>query len=373
MTQLSQYSGNLTEVPYGHDLAELNVDARAYIRVYTQIATSGTSTLPNLWQFMLIVIGALALLLGITSLSMHVIQRRRRAALRRRVISGDVDLEALGIRRLTVPQEAIDKMPMFCYHCDEPTPAGPGEAADTFRHSQPNTASAEQDSLTLTEASKEEVAVAGLSNLTHAGPKYRAEAQPTCPICLEEYESGLTTVRELPCHHIYHPECIDTFLANNSSLCPMCKKSAMPTGACPVDITNNMVRRERALRRLRSRITINEDGTTVDRPNWRRRSVNHVLDLGRAVFSNSPDVPYRRRTETNGNVQMQTRQLSGTIGDSGTIQHTANIGDGRPPTSSSQPREVVAQQRVHELLESSPPVEDEDGRRPSRCKPISLW
>ena len=77
--------------------------------------------------------------------------------------------------------------------------------------------------------------------------------QPTCPICLDDFEANQTTVRELPCRHIFHPDCIDQFLLCNSSLCPMCKQSVLPIGACPVNITNVMVRRERHINQMRAR------------------------------------------------------------------------------------------------------------------------
>jgi hypothetical protein len=82
---------------------------------------------------------------------------------------------------------------------------------------------------------------------------FPAFSQPTCPICLDDFEPGETQVRELPCRHIYHPECIDPFLLRTSSLCPMCKESVLPRGYCPTRITNVMVRRERILRRMRNR------------------------------------------------------------------------------------------------------------------------
>ncbi len=62
---------------------------------------------------------------------------------------------------------------------------------------------------------------------------------------------AVTTIRELPCLHFLHPKCIDSFLSNNSSLCPMCEKSTLPLGYCPVKITNTMVTREHAIRRMR--------------------------------------------------------------------------------------------------------------------------
>ncbi|KGG51847.1 hypothetical protein DI09_25p70 [Mitosporidium daphniae] len=43
-----------------------------------------------------------------------------------------------------------------------------------------------------------------------------------CPICIEDF-SIKSKVRELPCQHIFHPECIDAWLVNRASSCPMCK------------------------------------------------------------------------------------------------------------------------------------------------------
>ncbi|RHZ56838.1 hypothetical protein Glove_396g85 [Diversispora epigaea] len=48
------------------------------------------------------------------------------------------------------------------------------------------------------------------------------EDQSTCPICLGDFELG-EEVRILPCGHQYHTSCIDTWLLEVSSLCPMCK------------------------------------------------------------------------------------------------------------------------------------------------------
>ncbi|KAI7564228.1 hypothetical protein KC317_g7200, partial [Hortaea werneckii] len=77
-------------------------------------------------------------------------------------------------------------------------------------------------------------------------------------ICLDDYvpvsaESEGTTVRELPCHHIFHPECVDAFLKENSSLCPICKRTVLPQGYCPRNVTNAMVRRERIMNHRRAR------------------------------------------------------------------------------------------------------------------------
>lgn len=159
-----------------------------------------------------------------SSVGVHWHQKRMRNRLRARVIRGEVDLEALGIRRLTVPQEVLDRMPLYVYQTDA----------------------------TATQAEREGKPEDGTAPATASGSRV-AYSQPTCAICLEDFVDNATSVRELPCHHIYHPECIDTFLRDSSSLCPLCKKTVLPRGYCPAVITNAMVRRERWVRRVRQR------------------------------------------------------------------------------------------------------------------------
>jgi hypothetical protein len=201
--------------------------------------------MPGLWVFLLIVIGSLAFVLAMTSGLMHYIQLRRRQALRRRVMSGDANLEALGIKRLTVPPESISRMPQFIYTC-------PKDDA-TIAEEHPGSG---QNSPTIEVRDTASGAII-------PSQMYQPDSQPTCPICLDDFVSGTTVIRELPCGHIFHPECIDSFLGNNSSLCPMCKKSALPFGYCPERVTNAMVRRERMIRRIR------ENGNEPRRTAWR--------------------------------------------------------------------------------------------------------
>jgi len=48
-----------------------------------------------------------------------------------------------------------------------------------------------------------------------------------CPVCLEDFEEG-QEVRVLPCHHNFHPDCIDPWLLNVSGSCPMCRIDLHP-------------------------------------------------------------------------------------------------------------------------------------------------
>ncbi|KAH6643087.1 hypothetical protein C7974DRAFT_116962 [Boeremia exigua] len=235
MDQLDLYSGNISTVPHGDQLARI-FDDSSYVRLWATVSTDSGGTLPSLWVFLVIVLAILIAAIGTTSLCMHIIQRRRRNALRQRVINGEVDLEALGVKRLTVSQHILDKMPIVTYT------AGPSDVE------KPPEALATLDADT---GSKPPLAQP-LSAPTASTINSVSFSQPTCPICIDDFESNETQVRELPCRHIFHPDCIDTFLLRNSSLCPMCKQSVLPTGICPVTITNMMVRRERHITRMRA-------------------------------------------------------------------------------------------------------------------------
>ena len=45
-----------------------------------------------------------------------------------------------------------------------------------------------------------------------------------CAICLDDYTPGIM-VRELPCHHEFHVDCVDRWLTERRGECPLCKSS----------------------------------------------------------------------------------------------------------------------------------------------------
>ncbi|KXT08396.1 hypothetical protein AC579_7312 [Pseudocercospora musae] len=262
----AEYSGNMTDVPYGHQLTEF-YDSRDYVRLYIDIDTGSGTSLPSLWVFLLVVLGILLFIIGATSLSMHWLQRRRRQSLRRRVMSGEVDLEALGIKRLTVPQDLLSEMPLYTY--------GTGAAVAKVSPSGNTNKQAMVETEKLDGAVQSGLVSSSMNSIGRPRPvratSYRPTplSQPTCAICLDDFVAGSaeqegTVVRELPCHHIFHPECVDTFLRDSSSLCPMCKKTALPKGYCPRVITNAMVRRERMIRQVRERVTLDPETAEDD-------------------------------------------------------------------------------------------------------------
>ena len=244
MGQLSQYPGNLSQAPHAEDLlARYSREDR--VQLYCNINATDSSELPSLWVFLLVIIGMLGAMIFVTSLGMHIIQRRRRQRIRELLSSGQVDLPSLGIRLLTIPRDVIDSFPLFVYHAapEESEPAYPAESkAPASGSDEPPTKGPSIDSDPKADL---DTHLPPPSTLPHRTPNF---PQPTCPICLDDFLTDETIVRTLPCHHIFHPACIDPMLSEYSTLCPLCKSSALPERYCPQQITNSMLRQQRAFR-----------------------------------------------------------------------------------------------------------------------------
>ncbi|PGH29629.1 hypothetical protein GX50_07612 [[Emmonsia] crescens] len=353
MRALSEYSGNLTDAPYGEDLLG-TFRGDEFVRLSSKIALKNTSRgLPSLWIFLLAVV---AILIGIalfSSIAMRLIQTRQLRSLERRVAAGEVDLESLGIKRLNVPQNILDKMPL--YICDgsgrielltppttemEPDPAEepsklPLDKKDSLQSvshwkwisrvsqalfalksrslSPPPPPPSPPNIATSPSSPRSQTTTVDNNQQRHAQPTF---SQTTCPICLDDYDWGETTVRELPCQHIFHPECIDNFLLQNSSLCPVCKKSVLPRGYCPEKITRVMVRQERLARRIRppQSAETGDAGYEMTMPtslaNGNQLSQHRVTER-RSGFRNSvADMLRQTRTSAQGTVSPPTGDRS---------------------------------------------------------------
>lgn len=167
-----------------------------------------------------------------------------RRNLRRRIAAGEVDLEGLGIKRLTVPKKHIEALPhrvwLNSQDCGDKAPSKDISSFD----------------------------------------------QTSCSICLEDYESQRSIIRQLPCRHIYHVTCIDSFLLKRSSLCPLCKQSVLPKGYIPPDalLTSATIMRERRRRREQfrsARIAPSVDEADIEMQNneTSRRTTTGPADL----------------------------------------------------------------------------------------------
>ncbi|KAI9712412.1 MAG: hypothetical protein M1820_001625 [Bogoriella megaspora] len=297
---LAEYSGkNISDVPSGGNICTM-YNNQSIVGLYADVDMGSAPNLPSLWNFVLIVVAVFVFAVGVVSLLMHIIQRRRRANLRDRIANGEVDLTTLGIfKRLVVPREMLDKLPLETYGGGGKASAGLDHSLDPPRTfiTELNTTKdgAPKSSLEIStlprrnsdpvgsSASKATLPTLPPSQLTsnpnHTTTSLSAAAantpipdspispidppapppltntsrfsQPTCAICLDDFIPHESTLRVLPCSHIFHPECIDDFLLNTSPLCPMCKTSVLPKGYCPTKITNAMVRYERRIQIIR--------------------------------------------------------------------------------------------------------------------------
>ncbi|KAK3497138.1 uncharacterized protein B0T23DRAFT_426286 [Neurospora hispaniola] len=356
MNQLSLYSGNVSEIPFGDRIAQVyNPSPGDFVRVWTELSVSTDTALPGIWVYILIIIGVLlGAIIGI-SLLMHFIQAKRRSSLRRRVISGEVNLERMGIKRLRVPMEVIDTFPLFTYHY-EPDSISVPTSPRSLRPDRPRGGSRTQSEAATAQS------VSGLTvAMSEKAPSTVAtDYQPACAICLEPYQNRVTVIREIPCGHIFHTQCIDEFLSENSSLCPICKACMLPSGYCP-KITNAMVRRERAVRRLRDRITVEDSCSEYEmvdqgKPIRGGKSLRSLLggggDDSKAADAATIATTPSRMSIRQGSIQRAGRKQQKQVGSN----NNGNVQRGSPP--------VLGRKRMRELAGGSD-IDDGESRAPA--------
>ncbi|EWC43534.1 hypothetical protein DRE_01421 [Drechslerella stenobrocha 248] len=239
MGKLSEYSGNMSELYNQASLEAAGYDLRDFARIYAVISTRGSNPMPGLWLFLLVVVAVLLFIIGASSLLMHLCQFHYRRSLRRRIANGEVDLEGLGIGRITVPREFLVKFPTYTYTAEESTAegprtpavaAGPPRMEGSVEPKTPSKAAGSTNTSTSTNMNMNtSTSTSTNTNASASEAAGRAHlgrySQTGCPICLEDFVREETRVRELPCGHVFHPECIDPYLETQSSL------AAVATGA----------------------------------------------------------------------------------------------------------------------------------------------
>jgi Ring finger domain len=269
LNELVSYSGNMSSVPMGSNLTAL-YDPLDYVRLSLTIDTGQGSSLPGLWLFLLVILAALGLIIASTSISMHVSQYRARRDLRRRIAAGEIDLESLGIKRLTVPKEMIDALPIRIYGASTSPRIPPPASTRPSSEKRFSVESSSRQSTLVPDpkstAVKPDTAEIESKPAPTEAPAISFEQPQNCAICLDDHVVDVTPVRYLPCNHIFHPHCIDPFLSTRSSLCPLCKRSVLPKGFVPpaLQLTNATVARERRIRLLRERSSRRRSGRPAD-------------------------------------------------------------------------------------------------------------
>ncbi|KAL4785353.1 hypothetical protein BJX76DRAFT_184635 [Aspergillus varians] len=284
MEQLSRYSGNET-LYRGQENASVtsSQDERGDVRLFTLIDLEKTGKkTSSIWGFLLAILGTILVLCIIVLLLYQLIQRRRRESLQRRIEAGEADYQQLDLQHFKVPREFLSRLPIYVYpslddvgrECsvrslydnDKPdrtkdmkeTDFDQTETekvsevaadADITNYSSairveeaqgaeqnPKTANARIEDISRRPALQEPFPPATVDSGTpYPQNAYRlSHSQTTCAICLDDFVPTSSSVRELPCGHIYHPECIDVSLTRISSLCPLCKKSVLAPEFYPI-------------------------------------------------------------------------------------------------------------------------------------------
>ena len=349
MQQLAQYSGNASSPKAEYILAYEKMDHTDYVRLYTTFGLNGGSNLPTLWAFLLIVLAVVLFIIFLTSLSMHYYQRRNRLALERRIRNGEVDLETLGIKRLRVPQHAVNNLPSFIFVQNENSSNQPDEPGSSASQGPSGSA----------------VPASSTSERTVWGQEH-------CPICLEDFIPHETTVRSLPCRHIYHPECIDKFLLDSSSLCPVCKARVAPQDQNPYihgPVTNAMVRYERRARRLRLAREMRH-AQAARGETQREGNIGRLSNLTRACGRDRRIVSAPNAAPSTSQIEMAeggNRAVSNPIAASNL---EASAMQTSPPADAGLRREWMSR-RMSALVARQPTLEEAEAEREARmpaCK-----
>ncbi|GIK02342.1 hypothetical protein Aspvir_006391 [Aspergillus viridinutans] len=272
MRQLSWYSDNATLVGFdtGSNLngsSALAQDQHDIVRLFALIDyAEDHRNMPSLWGFILAILGMVLVLSIIILLCYQFVQKRRRLALERRIASGEADIENFGLHQIRVSREVLDQIPTYVYpSVNIPSKASlkgsPSQTQITLSRADDTSSIRSVDHLkeprlvykeTDMQASSSTIRLpeTAITCERSRPPSVRecsdssSRSQPTCAICLDDFVSGTTIVRELPCGHIFHPSCIDVSLTQISSLCPLCKKSVLPAEYYSTPADDTVVHRD---------------------------------------------------------------------------------------------------------------------------------
>jgi RING/U-box domain-containing protein len=60
----------------------------------------------------------------------------------------------------------------------------------------------------------------------------RATGSPDCRVCLARFEPE-SVVNRLPCGHLFHRACLETWLDYDHATCPLCRHRLLPAASSP--------------------------------------------------------------------------------------------------------------------------------------------
>ncbi|KAF8946595.1 hypothetical protein BGZ47_000123 [Haplosporangium gracile] len=102
-----------------------------------------------------------------------------------------------------------------------------------YRHGKELTTNTMATSITTSTTDTSSTSSTGGGGLSRrskgASGKQRKRRYDPCAICLEEYEVG-DQLRELPCKHFFHSQCVDPWFKDVHGICPVCKRDYSEAG-----------------------------------------------------------------------------------------------------------------------------------------------
>ncbi|CAG8528446.1 16776_t:CDS:2 [Funneliformis caledonium] len=177
----------------------------------------------NSWLFAMFAVGGILVASFFVSILIHMrlyrLRRNQQLEIRRQRAADEV----LGMKKWTLEKDIIDTFPIIIYDKKSGSTSEEQKISsdmDNFTVQFPLDQHVQQSQQDITTIPANQTSPTVTSASTD-------DDTDTCAICLEDFENG-EEIRELPCKHWYHIECIDPWLTTKSSSCPLCKKDCRP-------------------------------------------------------------------------------------------------------------------------------------------------
>lgn len=264
MRKLGQYSGKSSDPFLADILAKEQLEPSDCVRLYAKFAI-GELRVPTNLIITLSVLCGIFLIVSILCLFKCCIQFRRRRGLQRRLATGNEDLVRPDVMTQHLAQAVVKSLPTTIFSQDVID-----EDSSNFED-------------TATDSPANRLPIQAITPAT--APRQAQPNQAICPICRDDYFSGVTRIKRLPCGHSYHPWCIAQSVRRVSPRCPVCNATVLPSDPSSyssVPVTNAMVRVDRRNRRNSGR------GRRVNPPSHFRRVFRRSAAEAAAMASTRP-------------------------------------------------------------------------------------
>ncbi|GBF97690.1 hypothetical protein Rsub_09748 [Raphidocelis subcapitata] len=149
-------------------------------------------------------------------------------------------------RQRGVPPEVVARFPSYAYTADQHAARSAATCADAGLGRAGDAEAGGAAGAAAGAAAAAAAAAAGRASSPGEG-----DDEPCCTVCLDEFDDG-DNVRELPCRHLFHADCVDTWLKSHST-CPVCRQLLWDGGLAEDEDGEGGLERQRAAAEQRRR------------------------------------------------------------------------------------------------------------------------